>query len=101
MILAVAGGIVADPQTYNMLLAHFHTVWLKAEPEDHMERVLAQGDTRPMGGNPEAMDQLKSILTSREALYGRASSQVDTSGRSLEETLDDLIGVIGERGFLR
>ena len=101
MILAVAGGIVSDPQTYTMLLAHFHTVWLKAAPEDHMERVRAQGDTRPMGGNPEAMDELKSILTSREALYGRALSQIDTSGRSLEETLDELIGVIGERGFLR
>lgn len=101
MILAVAGGIVSDPQTYTMLLNHFHTVWLKATPEDHMERVLAQGDTRPMAGNPEAMDQLRSILTSRETLYGRALSHIDTSGKSLAETHDELVAVIRERGFLQ
>lgn len=101
MILAVAGGIVADPPTYNRLLAHFHTIWLRAAPEDHMARVLAQGDTRPMHGNPEAMDQLKSILTSREALYGRALVQIETSGKSLDETLAELVTVIKERGFLQ
>ena len=75
MILAVAGGIVGEPETYNTLLGHFHTIWLKAAPDEHMARVRAQGDERPMAGNPEAMEQLRSILTSREALYGKALAQ--------------------------
>lgn len=100
MILAVAGGIVAEPETYNMLLNHFHTIWLRASPVEHMERVRAQGDERPMAGNPEAMEQLKSILTSREALYGRAQAQLDTTGQSIEVSLAKLEGLIGDRGFL-
>ena len=59
LILAVAGGIVAEPETYTTLLNHFHTVWVRTTPEEHMTRVRAQGDTRPMAGNPEAMEQLK------------------------------------------
>lgn len=100
MILAVAGGIVAEPETYNLLLNHFHTIWLRASPVEHMERVRAQGDERPMAGNPEAMEQLKSILTSREALYGRAQAQLDTTGLTLEASLTQLEGLIGDRGFL-
>lgn len=100
MILAVAGGIVAEPDTYKSLLNHFHTIWLKAAPEDHMARVRAQGDERPMAGNPEAMDQLRSILTSREALYDRALAQLDTSGKSVKRSLKDLLNLIEERGFL-
>ncbi|WP_136442550.1 helix-turn-helix transcriptional regulator [Pacificoceanicola onchidii] len=100
MILAVAGGIVAEPATYHALLSRFHTIWLKASPEDHMARVRAQGDTRPMQGNPEAMAQLRSILHSREALYERAHAQLDTSGQSVEDTLAGLQGLIRDRGFL-
>jgi len=100
MILAVAGGIVAEPVTYAALRSHFHTIWVKASPREHMERVRAQGDTRPMAGNPEAMDQLKSILTSREALYDQAQAQLNTSGRSVENSLRDLLQLIAERGFL-
>ncbi len=100
LILAVAGGIVAEPDTYKSLLAQFHTVWLKASPEEHMGRVRAQGDTRPMAGNPEAMEQLKSILRSREALYERAEAQLDTSGQPIEATLDALEALVRERGFL-
>ena len=100
MILAVAGGVVADPDVYNTLLANFHTIWLRATPEDHMERVRAQGDTRPMAGNPEAMDQLRSILTSREALYARALAELDTSGKTLDTSRDDLVALIREKGFL-
>ncbi len=100
LILAVAGGIVAEPDTYKSLLAQFHTVWLKASPEEHMGRVRAQGDTRPMAGNPEAMEQLKSILRSREALYERAEAQLDTSGQPFEATLDALEELIRARGFL-
>lgn len=100
MILAVAGGIVAEPETYKTLLAQFHTVWVKASPEEHMARVRAQGDTRPMAGNPEAMDQLRHILTSREALYDQARAKLDTSGRSVDESLGDLLNLIAERRFL-
>lgn len=100
MVLAVAGGIVAEPETYNQLLANFHTIWLKTSPDEHMARVRAQGDERPMAGNPEAMEQLKSILTSREALYGRAQAQLDTSGQSLEASLAQLMALIEERKFL-
>ena len=100
VVLAVAGGIVSEPRTFDFLLRHFHTVWLRAQPEEHMARVRAQGDERPMAGNPSAMDELKSILTSREALYARAQAQVNTSGRTLDESLRDLLGVIAENRFL-
>ncbi|MEL0438353.1 helix-turn-helix transcriptional regulator [Phycobacter sp. K97] len=99
LILAVAGGIVAEPETYTNVLAHFHTIWVKARPDEHMARVRAQGDERPMAGNPEAMEQLRSILTSREALYGRALAQLDTSGQTVEQSCDSLIAMINERGF--
>ena len=100
MVLAVAGGIVAEPETYNTLLSHFHTIWLRATPVEHMERVRAQGDERPMAGNPEAMEQLKSILTSREALYGKALAQLDTSGQPVETSLAQLKRLVEERGFV-
>ena len=100
VILAVAGGIVVDPESFNSLLAHFHTIWLKTSPDEHMARVRAQGDERPMAGNPEAMEQLRSILTSRESLYARAEAQLNTSGRSLEVSLRQLVDLIRERGFL-
>ncbi|MFZ7089950.1 helix-turn-helix transcriptional regulator [Primorskyibacter sp. 2E233] len=100
LILAVAGGIVAEPTTYNSLLGRFHTIWLKASPSEHMDRVRAQGDTRPMAGNPEAMAQLRSILQSREALYERAHAQLDTSGATVQDTLKRLQSLIHEQGFL-
>jgi len=100
VIMAVAGGIVSEPETYATLLDNFHTIWLKASPEEHMGRVRAQGDERPMAGNPEAMEQLKSILRSRESLYKKAELHLDTSGRSEEETLGALIDAIAEHGFL-
>ena len=100
MILAVAGGIVAEPETFVRLLSRFHTVWVKASAQEHMERVRAQGDERPMAGNPEAMAQLRSILDSREALYAHADAQLDTSGRSVEMSIMDLTDLIAERGYL-
>ncbi len=100
LILAVAGGIVGEPETYAMLLKHFHTIWLTATADEHMARVRAQGDTRPMAGNPEAMEQLKSILKSREALYERAEAKIDTSGQALQQSLEDLVALIRERGFV-
>lgn len=100
MILAVAGGIVSEPETYKTLLGHFHTIWVKAAPTEHMARVRDQGDTRPMAGNPEAMDQLRFILTSRETLYEQARAKLDTTGRTLEESTADLLALIAEKGFL-
>ncbi|MCB1332495.1 MAG: helix-turn-helix transcriptional regulator [Roseivivax sp.] len=100
VILAVAGGIVAEPDTYKTLLTHFHTIWVKASPEEHMARVRAQGDTRPMAGNPEAMEQLRSILRSREALYAQALAELDTSHKTLDGSLQDLLGMVEARGFL-
>lgn len=100
LIMAVAGGIVAEPETYNLLLNHFHTIWLRTTPDEHMARVRDQGDERPMAGNVEAMDQLRSILTSREALYGKALVQLDTSAQSVDTSLAQLLALIRERQFL-
>lgn len=94
VILAAAGGIVAEPETFTTLLACFHTIWLQARPAEHMSRVLGQGDTRPMAGNPEAMQQLRHILQSRQTLYERAGARLDTSGKSLDESVDDLTTLI-------
>ena len=100
MILAVAGGIVAEPESYNSLLNNFHTVWLKTSPQEHMSRVRAQGDERPMKDNPEAMEQLKSILTSREVLYERALAKLETSNKTKEASLTEFLSLIQECGFL-
>jgi XRE family transcriptional regulator, aerobic/anaerobic benzoate catabolism transcriptional regulator len=100
LILAVAGGIVSQPETYNYLLRHFHTIWLKAEPEEHMARVRGQGDERPMAGNPDAMAELRNILTSREALYARADVHINTSKVTLETSLKAVIEAIRNKRFV-
>jgi XRE family aerobic/anaerobic benzoate catabolism transcriptional regulator len=89
-IIATGGSIVSEPGTYDLLRSSCFTVWLKAKPEEHMSRVMAQGDTRPMAGNNQAMADLKRILQSRAALYGQADAVVDTAGRSLKQSLKDL-----------
>ncbi len=94
LILAVAGGIVSEPETYSYFLRHFYAVWLKARPDEHMTRVRGQGDERPMTGNPDAMNDLKRILSSREALYSKAEAEVDTSGQSEPESVAQLLKVI-------
>ena len=86
IVLTVGGGIVSEPETYNLLLLNCFTVWIKAAPEEHMARVVAQGDTRPMAGHAEAMEDLRNILTAREPLYGKADAVVDTSGCSVEKS---------------
>jgi len=93
-VIATPGGIVSDPATFNMLLAHCYTVWLKASPEDHMQRVIAQGDLRPMSGNREAMDDLKRILAGRAAFYGKADATLETSAKTLEQALAGLKAVV-------
>jgi XRE family aerobic/anaerobic benzoate catabolism transcriptional regulator len=89
-VIATGGSIVSEPGTYDLLLSACYTVWLKAQPEEHMARVVAQGDTRPMSGNAEAMDDLRRILQGRAALYGQADAVVDTAGRGIEQSLRDL-----------
>ena len=85
-VIATPGGLVSDPATFNQLLSHCTTVWLYADPEDHMRRVLAQGDLRPMAANKEAMEDLKSILSGRAAFYSKAELRLDTSDQALEPT---------------
>jgi len=96
VVLAVGGGIVSEAGTYQLLLESFHTIWLKALPEEHMERVRQQGDNRPMAGNPKAMDELRSILVDREGLYSRADALVDTSNRSPDSSLQDLLDEVAQ-----
>jgi len=79
-VAATGGSLVSEAGTYDLLLGSCYTVWIKAAPEEHMARVVAQGDMRPMAGNSEAMDDLRSILAEREALYARADASLDTDG---------------------
>ncbi len=95
-VIATPGGIVSDPASFNLMLAHCTTVWLKATPEDHMKRVAAQGDMRPMAASREAMDDLKSILAGRASFYSKAELQVDTSAQPLAETFQALRAKVRE-----
>lgn len=90
VVIATPGGIVSDPATFNELLSHCTTVWLQAQPDEHMSRVVAQGDTRPMAANPEAMDDLRRILDGRSAFYSKADHVLDTSGKSVAQSLKQL-----------
>lgn len=99
VVLAVAGGIVSEPETFAFLLRNFHAVWLRAAPEEHMRRVREQGDERPMAGNPKALEDLKSILTSREVLYAQAEAVCDTEGKSVEASQRELLRVVAELGI--
>lgn len=85
-VIAVPGGLVSDAITFNQLLSHCSTVWLQANPEDHMKRVVAQGDLRPMAASKQAMEDLKSILSSRASLYSKAQHRVNTSASALNPT---------------
>jgi XRE family transcriptional regulator, aerobic/anaerobic benzoate catabolism transcriptional regulator len=91
MVLATGGGIVSEPLTFDLILSSFYTIWLKAEPEEHMARVRRQGDLRPMADDRSAMAELRNILVSREPLYARASAVVDTAGLSVDAAAARLI----------
>lgn len=90
-VIATGGGIVANDPAFAALLDRAHTIWIQASPEDHMERVVAQGDMRPMADNREAMQDLRQILAAREPAYGRAAARLDTAGRSVEESSRELV----------
>lgn len=93
-VIATPGGVVSDAASFNQLLTHCTTVWLKATPEDHMRRVVAQGDMRPMAASREAMDDLKGILAGRAAFYSKAEFALDTSAQPLEPTFMALRGIV-------
>jgi XRE family aerobic/anaerobic benzoate catabolism transcriptional regulator len=94
MVLATGGGIVSEPLTFDLILSSFYTVWIKAEPEEHMGRVRKQGDLRPMADDRSAMAELRNILVSREPLYARASAIVDTAGLSIDAAAARLIDTV-------
>ena len=87
-VIATPGGLVSDPASFNLLLAHCTTVWLQAAPEDHMHRVIAQGDMRPMAASKEAMEDLKGSLTGRAPFYSKAQLSVNTSAQPLDATFE-------------
>lgn len=93
VVLEVGGSLVSEKQTFDLLLSSFYTVWLRADPEEHMQRVAAQGDFRPMDGKmDEAMEDLKHILAEREPYYQATNYMLDTTGRSPEDCLEELMG---------
>ena len=101
VVIATPGGLVSDSANFNLLLSHCTTVWLQADPQDHMARVAAQGDLRPMAASREAMEDLKRILEGRSAFYSKADLQVNTSGRTedqafalLRETVREHLGLL-------
>ncbi len=93
-VIETGGSLASEPATYGLLLSACYTVWIKARPEEHMARVVAQGDMRPMAENDRAMEDLKRILADRSPLYAKADATVDTSGRTVEESLRDLVAAV-------
>ena len=97
-VIATGGSLVTDPGTFELLLERCRCIWLKAAPEEHMSRVIAQGDMRPFkgtaSGRSSALDEIRKLLADRDRLYGRASSAVDTSGKTVRQSLADLRRVI-------
>lgn len=90
-VVATGGSLVLEPVTYRTLLSSCYTMWLQAKPEEHMARVVAQGDMRPMAHNPEAMSDLQRILAEREQLYRQADAKIDTSKRSVDQVVVDCL----------
>ena len=91
MVIATGGSIVTDAETWGLLRSRAQTIWLKATPQEHWSRVVAQGDVRPMRDRPRAMNELQALLTRREPLYELADAVVDTAGRPLEAVVDDVL----------
>ncbi len=89
-VIATGGSIVTDPDSYRLLRENCRTVWLKAKPEEHMNRVIAQGDMRPFKGRAAALDEIRKLLADRDRLYSRADLTLDTSGRPVKAMLEEL-----------
>jgi XRE family aerobic/anaerobic benzoate catabolism transcriptional regulator len=90
IVLETAGGIVSNKDALDVVLGSFKTVWLKASPDEHLKRVINQGDMRPMDGTPKALEHLKTLLVTREQEYTRADSVLDTTGRTPEACVEEL-----------
>jgi XRE family aerobic/anaerobic benzoate catabolism transcriptional regulator len=93
-VIATGGSLVTDPSTYKLLLERCVCVWLKASPEEHMARVIAQGDMRPFKGRSAALEEIRKLLADRDRLYSRADATVDTSGKTLRQSLNELRQVL-------
>lgn len=93
-VLATGGAIVTEPATFELLLSSCYTVWVRASPDEHMNRVVAQGDLRPMADNAHAMDDLVSILQSREPLYAKADYALDTAGKVSDASVNELADIL-------
>jgi XRE family aerobic/anaerobic benzoate catabolism transcriptional regulator len=93
-VIATGGSLVSDPETYALLRGHCHCVWLKASPEEHMQRVIAQGDLRPFSGRAAALEEIRALLADRDGLYARADETVDTTGRSVRQSLAELRALV-------
>jgi len=96
-VIAASGSLVTDPDTYRLLLDNCRTVWLKARPEEHMSRVIAQGDMRPFKGRSAALDEIRTLLADRDRLYSRADATVDTTGKPFKESFSDLRKALTDR----
>lgn len=99
-VIAAGGSLVSEPATFDLLLSASFTVWLTARPEEHMSRVMAQGDLRPMADSSEAMEDLRRILEGRAALYGKADAVVETAGKSVDQSLDLLKAAVAAEPIL-
>ncbi len=97
VIIATPGGLVSDASNFELLLSHCTTVWLQANPQDYMQRVIAQGDFRPMAGSTEAMQDLRGILSAREDFYSRADCNLNTSEQPLQETYQRLVDLLEQK----
>jgi len=95
-VIATGGSLVNDPDTYSLLLDHCTCVWLKATPEEHMARVMAQGDVRPFKGSPAALEEIRRLLADRDRLYARADAVLSTSGRPMKQSLAELKALVAK-----
>jgi XRE family aerobic/anaerobic benzoate catabolism transcriptional regulator len=91
MVIATGGSLVTDADTWRLLRGRARTVWLKASPREHWDRVVSQGDVRPMRGRPRAMNELRQLLAARTPLYEQADLALDTSGRTPSEVVEDVV----------
>lgn len=98
VVIATGGGLVTEPAAYELLLATCRVVWLKAAPESHMARVMAQGDLRPMADHPQAMDDLRAILERRKPLYARAHAAIDTTDTTHDEAVGAVLAAVHANG---
>jgi XRE family aerobic/anaerobic benzoate catabolism transcriptional regulator len=99
MVIATGGGIVTSAETYAQLRRSALTIWLRAKPEDHWDRVVRQGDRRPMANHPQAMSDLRARLAAREPLYALADHTIDTSGIAVARTVEAIAELLPADGF--